>query len=205
MDDLKVSLRQLLKTPGFTFAAIAVLALGIGLNAAMFSIVHAFAFAARPFAAPERLTQVYSRDERTTGDYRAFSFQAYQEVAFRGDLFAGVLAHSLTVVGVGHEQDSRRAFAAIVSDNYFDVLRVPLIRGRGFTAEEARPGHDAPVVVVSYAYWKRTGFDPRAHWLDPPHQRTALHGGGHYPAGLYRHDVGVRPGAVLSARSVPTA
>jgi predicted permease len=159
MDDLKVSFRQLLKTPGFTLAAIAMLALGIGLNAAMFSVVYALGFAARPFVAPEQLVQIYSRDERTTDDYRAFSFQAYQEVASRRDLFAGVLAHSLTVVGVGQEQESRRALAAIVSDNYFDVLGVPLIRGRGFTAEEARPGHDAPVAVVSYAYWKRAGFD----------------------------------------------
>jgi predicted permease len=159
MDDLKVSFRQLLKTPGFTLAAILVLALGIGLNAAMFSVVYALAFAARPFTAPERLVQVYSRDERND-DYRAFSFDAYREVASRRDLFAGVLAHSLTVVGVGQEQQSRRAFSAIVSDNYFDVLGVPLLRGRGFTAEESRPGQDAPVAVVTYAYWQRTGFDP---------------------------------------------
>jgi predicted permease len=159
MDDLKVSFRQLLKTPGFTLAAILVLALGIGLNAAMFSVVYALAFAARPFTAPEQLVQVYSRDERND-DYRAFSFDAYREVASRRDLFAGVLAHSLTVVGVGQEQQSRRAFSAIVSDNYFDVLGVPLLRGRGFTAEESRPGQDAPVAVVTYAYWQRTGFDP---------------------------------------------
>ena len=161
MDDLKISFRQLLKTPGFTLAAIAVLAVGIGLNAAMFSVVYALAFAARPFAAAEQLVQVYSRDERSTDDYRSFSFQAYQEVAARQDLFSGVLAHSLTVVGVGQEKESRRAFSAIVSPNYFDVLGVALIRGRGFSAEEARPGQDVPVVVASYAFWQRTGFDPQ--------------------------------------------
>jgi putative ABC transport system permease protein len=160
MDDLKVSLRQLLKTPGFTLAAIGVLAVGIGLNAAMFSVVHAMAFAARPFAASDRLVQIYSRDERTTDDYRAFSHHVYQEVAARQDLFAGVLAHNLTVVGVGEEKESRRTFSAIVSASYFDVLGVPPIRGRGFTVDETRPGQDVPVVVASYAYWKRRGFDP---------------------------------------------
>ena len=65
MDDLKVSLRQLAKSPAFTLAAIVVLALGIGLNAAMFSAVHALTIAARPFPEPERLVQLYSRDART--------------------------------------------------------------------------------------------------------------------------------------------
>lgn len=160
MDDLRISVRQLRKTPGFTLAAVAVLALGIGLNAAMFSVVHALVFAARPFGDPDRLVQIYSRDARPAGDYRAFSFEAYREVAARRDLFAGVLAHNFTVVGIGEGDESRRTFSALVSGNYFEVLGVPLLRGRTFSAEESRPGQDVPVVVASYAHWERTGFDP---------------------------------------------
>lgn len=160
MDDLKVSLRHLLKTPGFTLAAVAVLALGIGLNAAMFSVVHALIFASRPFAEPDRIVQVYSRDKRTVDDFRAFSFPVYEELAARTDLFDGVLAFNTTIVGVGEGDQSRRAAAVVVSANYFDVLRVPLVQGRGFTMDEGRPGRDIPVVVATYAHWQRRGFDP---------------------------------------------
>lgn len=159
MDDLKVSLRQLAKSPGFTLAAIAVLALGIGLNAAMFSAVYTLTIAARPFPEPDRLAQIYTRDSRAN-DYRPFSYQVYEELAGTPGPFSGVLAHGLTIVGIGEGVESRRAFASMVSANYFDVLGVPPVRGRGFTAEEARPGQDIPVVVVTHAYWKRTGLDP---------------------------------------------
>ena len=161
MDDLKISLRQLRRSPGFTVASIAVLALGIGLNAAMFSVVHALAFAARPFAQPERLVQLYSRDVRPTGGYRAFSYALYQDLAARTDLFDGLLAHHLTIVGVGEGASVRRTLAGLVSANYFDVLGVRMLHGRGFTADEARHASDIPVAVVTHAYWQRAGFDPR--------------------------------------------
>jgi hypothetical protein len=160
MDDLRISVRQLLKTPGFTVAAIGVLALGIGLNSAMFTVVHALAFAARPFPRPEQLVQLYSRDSRTS-DYRAFSYPVYQEVA-RSDAFSGVVAFNPTIVGIGEGAESRRTFSMVVSANYFDVLGAPLFQGRGFTADESRPGQDTPVVIATYAYWKRTGSDPAA-------------------------------------------
>ena len=158
MDDFKVSLRHLLKTPGFTLAAIAVLALGIGLNATMFSVVHAMAFAARPFTEPDRLVQIYSRDTQTKRG-RALSYPVYQELADRSDLFEGLLAHNMTVVGIGEGAESRRTFSGLVSANFFAVLGVPLLQGRGFTAEEGRAGSDVPVVVATYTYWKRNGFD----------------------------------------------
>ena len=159
MGDLKLSVRHLLKTPGFTAAAILVLALGIGLNAAMFSVVYAFTLAGRAYADADRVVQLYVRDTRTTGDYRPFSYPVYQELA-RADMFSGVLAHNPTIVGIGDGMESRRALAAVVSANYFDVLGVPLLQGRTFTAQENRPGQDLPVVVASYAYWQRTGFAP---------------------------------------------
>jgi predicted permease len=160
MGDLKVSVRHLLKTPGFTLAAMVVLALGIGLNAGMFSVVYALTMAGRAFPDADRIVQLYSRDPRPSGGYRAFSYPAYQELAAHADMFSGVLAHNPTLVGVGEGVESRRSFSAVVTANYFDVLGVPLLQGRTFTAEEERPGQDIPVVVASYAYWKRTGLNP---------------------------------------------
>jgi predicted permease len=159
MDDFKVSLRHLLKTPGFTVAAIAVLALGIGLNATMFSVVHAMAFAARPFAEPDRLLQIYSRDVQTKRG-RVLSYPVYQDLAARSDLFDGLLAHNMTVVGIGEGGESRRTFSGLVSADFFDVLGVPMLQGRGFSADEARAGSNVPVAVATYTYWKRSGFDP---------------------------------------------
>ena len=65
-------------------------------------------------------------------------------------MFSGMLAHNPTIVGIGDGVESRRALAAVVSANYFDVLGVPLLRGRTFSEQEDRPGQDLPVVVVSY-------------------------------------------------------
>ncbi|HEX2861079.1 MAG TPA: ABC transporter permease, partial [Lacunisphaera sp.] len=160
LQDWKFSLRFLARTPGFTLAAITVLALGIGLNTAMFSIIHALIFRARPFPEPERVVQLYTQDKKRPDDYRAFSHTAYEALRERSDLFEGVLAHSLSMVGVGEGTESRRTFAGIVSADFFDVLRVKLLRGRGFTRAEARPGANQPVVIVSHLYWRKTGFDP---------------------------------------------
>jgi len=159
MGDVKVSLRQLLKSPGFTLAAILVLGLGIGLNATMFSLVHALAWAARPFAEPDRLVQLYSHDARND-DYRAFSHQAYEALTARQEVFQGILAHNPTIVGIGEGAESRRTFSVVVSRNYFDVLGTRLVEGRTFTAEEDKPGQDVPVVIATWNYWQRTGFDP---------------------------------------------
>ena len=159
INDLRLSARHLVKTPGFTVAAIVVLALGIGLNAAMFSLVHALAIAGRPFVDPDRLVQLYTRDTRND-DYRPFSYPAYLALAERRDLFDGVLAHSPTMVSVGDGVTSRRTFGVVVSANYFTVLGVPLVQGRPFSDEESRPGQDVPVVIATWSYWKRTNFDP---------------------------------------------
>lgn len=160
LTDLKLSLRLLAKTPGFSASAIGVLALGIGLNAAMFSVIYALAIMGRPFAEPDRLVQLYSSQVQQPDSYRAFSYPAYQQLAAPGGVFEGVLAHNPTIVGIGEGSDSRRTFAVVASRNYFNVLGVPIIRGRGFTEDESKPGQDIPVVVVTWGYWKRTGFDP---------------------------------------------
>jgi predicted permease len=135
-----------------------VLALGIGLNAWMFSLVYAIGLAGRAFAEPDRVVQLYSSTSNQPDSYRPFSYHAYQAIA-GSDAFSGVLAHNPTLVGVSEGGEARRTFGVLASQNYFDVLGVPLVRGRGFTAEESRPGQDIPVVVVTYGYWQRRGLD----------------------------------------------
>lgn len=117
MTDLKFALRQLLKAPGFTAAAVLVLALGIGLNTSMFSAIYALAFHPRPFPAPDRVVQLYSQDKKEPARFRAFSYPAYRELRERRDLFTGVLAQALAFVAVGEGAESRRGVSALVSSN----------------------------------------------------------------------------------------
>jgi predicted permease len=159
LGDVRYALRHLGKTPGFAGAAVAVLALGIGLNAGMFSLVYAIGFAGRAIADPDRVVQFYSSRTTDPDSYRAFSYPAYQQLA-AADGFSGVLAHMPALVGVGEDGASRRTFGVLVSRNYFDVLGAPVAIGRGFTEDESRPGQDVPVVVVTWAFWQRGGFDP---------------------------------------------
>jgi len=160
LQDLKFSLRLLAKTPGFTLTAIAVLALGIGVNTGIFSVVHAFVFSARPFPHAEQIQQLYTQDTKNPKKYRLFSYPTYRDLRDQTGTFSGVLAHNLAMAGIGDGADARRTFVGIVSANYFDVLGVKLIRGRAFTQAEEAPGSAAPVVIASHLYWKKHGYNP---------------------------------------------
>lgn len=158
--DLRFSLRLLAKAPGFTAAAVGVLALGIGLNTGMFTVIYGLAFNPRPFADPGRIVQVYTQDKKQPDRYRLFSYPLWRELNARRDLFDRVLGFNHTLVGVQEGAATRRAFASVITANYFDTLGIPLARGRAFTAAEERPGAAEPVVIVSHAHWRKTGFDP---------------------------------------------
>ncbi len=161
LQDLRFSLRLLAKTPGFTFTAIAVLALGIGVNSGIFSVVHAMVFSARPYPDEAQVVQLYSQDKKNPKHFRLFSYPTYRDLRDDpGETFTGILAHTLAMVGVGEGANARRTFVGMVSANYFDVLGVNLIRGRGFTREEEAPDSAASVVIASHLYWRKTGFDP---------------------------------------------
>jgi len=160
LQDLRFSLRLLGRTPGFTAAAIAVLALGIGANTAIFSLVHELVWSPRPYAHPEQVAQLYTQDKKNPKKFRMFSYPTYRDIAAQNSAFSGILAHNLTLVGVGEGETSRRTFAAIVSANYFSVLGVPLVQGRTFLPDEEKPGTNPQVVIASHVFWRKTGFDP---------------------------------------------
>jgi predicted permease len=153
--DLKFAVRQLLKAPGFTFAAVVVLALGIGANTAVFSLVYTMFFAPPAYKNPTELVQVFSQDRKNPKTYRGFSYPTYRDIREQNTVFTDTMAYNLALVGIGRAGDTRRAFAALVSSNYFSVLGVPVEQGRAFLPEEEAPGHTANVVIVSYSYWQR--------------------------------------------------
>lgn len=158
LQDLKFSFRLLTKSPGFTAAAVIVLALGIGVNTAIFSMVDELVFSARPWPDEKQVVQLYTQDEKDPNKFRMFSYPAFKEIQAHQGAFADIFAHNLTMVGVGESGAARRTFGALISANYFSTLQVPLVRGRGFSPEEERPGAAVQVMIASYNYWKRLGF-----------------------------------------------
>src|SRR5688500_8300309 len=107
LHDLRFAFRLLGKAPGFTVTAILILALGIGVNTGLFSVVYEMLFGSRGFPRPAEVVQIYSQN-RKTQDSRAFSYSAFADLRSRNEAFTGVLALSSTMVGVGETGDTRR-------------------------------------------------------------------------------------------------
>jgi predicted permease len=160
VQDFRYAIRMLVGKPGFTAAAVAVLALGIGANTAIFSLVNAFFLRPLMLGDSAALTGCYSRDAGKPDSYRAFSYPNYADVRDNNPVFASLTAHSLAMVGLSEGDSTRRMFADLVSSNFFTTLGVPLYRGRTFTAAEERPGSGVQVVIVSYPFWRKHGSDP---------------------------------------------
>jgi predicted permease len=158
--DFKFAFRQLSKAPGFTIAAATVLALGIGVNTAVFSLVNTLFFAPPSYAKPHEMVQLFSQDKKDPKKFRGFSYPTYLDIRQQNTVFSDVMGFNLAFIGLGQKGDTRRAFSAVVTSNYFSVLGVPLARGRAFLPEEEIPGHNSPVAIVSYNYWAKHDLDP---------------------------------------------
>jgi predicted permease len=160
MGDFRFAFRQLVKAPAFTIAAATVLALGIGVNTAVFSLVNTLFFAPPAYSKPHEMVQLFSQDKKDSKKFRGFSYPTYLDIRQENTVFSDVMGFNVAFVGLGQKGDTRRAFSAIVTSNYFSVLGVPLARGRAFLPEEETPGHNAQVAIVNYSYWQKHDLDP---------------------------------------------
>jgi predicted permease len=158
--DFRFGVRMLAKNPGFSAVAIVVLALGIGANSAIFSLINTMLLKPLPIARPGELAGVFVEKTTPPGGYRAFSYPNYRDLRESATVFSGLAAHSVAFVGVGDGTLTRRVFADVVSANYFETFGSPLELGRAFTPAEEEPDANLPVVIVSHAYWDREGRDP---------------------------------------------
>jgi predicted permease len=160
MNDLRFAFRQLAKSPSFTIAAVAVLALGIGVNTAIFSLVNVMVFQPPAYKRPAEIVQLFSQDKKDPKNFRAFSYPTYSDIRDQNSVFSGLLAHDDSVVGFGEKGNFRRAVVDVVSSNYFSILGVWPAYGRPFLPEEEKPGAGVRVAVVSYSYWQKHSRDP---------------------------------------------
>ncbi|MGH9330538.1 MAG: ABC transporter permease, partial [Vicinamibacterales bacterium] len=157
LHDVRYSLRILRRSPGTAAAAVISLALGIGANGAIYSWVRSILLEPLPGVARQEDIVVVANRSRS-GAWRTLSYPDYVDLRDTCRTLEGLAVDSIVTVSLGASgemQDAERLYGSLVSGNYFDVLRVGMTLGRGFTrAEEEAPGR-APVAVLSHALWQR--------------------------------------------------
>src|SRR5579863_1973120 len=158
LQDIRYGLRVLTKNPGFTFIAIVTLALGIGVNAAIFSVVYGVLLRPLPYQSGPRLVVLHQQ----SGQLPDVPFSPQEVFDYRDHnhtLDQVVEHHSMNFLLLG-ENSAERVNTAVVSANFFDVLGVRPLLGRTFVASDESKNANA-VLVLSYGYWKtRHGGDP---------------------------------------------
>jgi predicted permease len=147
------------RNPGFTAVSTLSLALGIGANTAIFSLVNTILLRPLPVARPNQLVSINLADKK--GEYRSFSYPTYRDLRDRNEVLTGLAVHKFAPMSLSHDGGSERVWGSPVSGNYFELLGVTAARGRTFTADEDRTPNANPVAVLSYACWQRRfGADP---------------------------------------------
>jgi predicted permease len=170
LQDLQYALRMLRKSPAFTAVAVLTLALGIGANTAIFSLVNAVMLKMLPVKDPGQLVVVGDPQDvhtRHMGDPEvgSFSYPLYRDISEGNSVFRGLLAssevHRLRVTGDSAGEISGNATGVLVSGNYFDVLGVNALYGRVIAPDDDSGAGAHPVVVLSYGFWKnKLGQNP---------------------------------------------
>jgi putative ABC transport system permease protein len=162
MQDLRLAIRALRSTPIVSAVAILSLALGIGANTAMFSLVNSLLLRSLPVKNPRQLVILCDASERRAGEY---TYAIWEEVRERPQLFDGVFTWSSARFNLSKGGQTEFIDGLWASGRIFDTLGVPAILGRTFSDADDRRGGgpDGPVAVISYAYWQRRyEGDPRA-------------------------------------------
>jgi predicted permease len=158
--DLRYAARRLIQRPAFAFIALLTMALGIGANSAIFSIVNAVLLRPLPVASPDQLVEIYSQEEDDSEPVTQ-AYPDYLDITEREDLFTGVIAYTADFLSLSQDGRSEMLLGEAVSGNYFDVLGIPAARGRTFIpAEDEQPGAP-PVAMISHGLWhRRFAADP---------------------------------------------
>jgi predicted permease len=196
--DLRYGLRLLLRHKGFTLVAVLSLALGIGANTAIFTLINALILKMLPVKDAQELMLLSAIGSRGT-DY-GFNYPLYEMLHRQNQSFSGVLAGSsvrqarLTVNEPGASGAVETVEQQRVSGNFFSVLGVNAVAGRAFTEADDNPTNTQPAAVISYEFWQRRfGSDPNVVGRQITLNNTALTIVGVTPPGFFGCEVGSRP------------
>jgi predicted permease len=159
IQDLRYGIRMLMKHPGFTFVAVLTLALGMGVNTALFTLVNAIALRPLPVKDPDRVVKVYRKDlgktqREVSGSLSMFSYPEYIGLRDNTRAFSGLTAYAETSLTLGGAE-AEEVKALLVTETYFSALGAETALGRVFAPEECRTAGSAPVIVLSHRFWQR--------------------------------------------------
>jgi predicted permease len=192
--DIRYALRGLQKTPAFAIAAVATLALGIGANTAIFSVVHAVLLKPLPYSQPEQLYSVEIVLPERKSQFASLppTVQSYLEWRRNNTAFEAIAALRPWECNLTGGGEPERLGGARVSGNFFSMLGVPLLRGAGFSVDEEQPGKDRVVVISDVLWRRRYGADPTLIG-----KNIDINGEGHRVAGVASPSLLVPTGSVL--------
>jgi macrolide transport system ATP-binding/permease protein len=152
-NDLRYAIKMLFKSKGLTVVAVVSLAVGIGANTVIFSVVNSLLLRPRAVSKPEQLVELYTGDLQHP--YETTSYPSYLDLRDRNDVFSGLAAYGISQFKLGGMNQVEQIWGETVSGNYFDVLGLQAYKGRTFASEENLvPGRN-PVMVISYGLWQR--------------------------------------------------
>jgi len=160
IQDLRYGVRMLLKNPGFTAVAALTLALGIGANTAIFSVVNGVLLKPLPYDQPGQLVQLWEARQpgRSNGSVSPGAFTDWKEGNTTLEALSLINGAEMNLAGEGQPETIR---GLMVSASYLQILRLQPALGRGFSPDEDRPGSDNKVVVIAHELWQRRfGADP---------------------------------------------
>ena len=161
LEDVRYGVRQMRRSPGFTAAAILTLAMGIGANTAIFSVVDSFLLRPLPVADPGQIT-VLDSPQKQGFALPLFSIPDYRDLCVQaGTVFSGMFSYLSRFDGLSVNGKAERIRASYVSGNFFSTLGIQPAQGRFILPSEGETAGADPVMVLSYNYWKgRFGGDP---------------------------------------------
>src|SRR5256885_1174413 len=153
MNDLKFAVRQFLKNPGFTVVAVLTLALGIGANTAIVSVINGVLLKPLPYEQPGQLVNIWESVPGHVGNPDAGGgFKDWKEHA---TTLEGISVLHGTDMNLTESGRPERVSGLQVSASFVEILRLRPVLGRGFSAEEDQLGHETKVVVLTHAFWNR--------------------------------------------------
>ena len=162
--DLRHTVRSLTRRPAFSIVVLLTLALGLGVNTALFSVVNSVLLTPLPYPEPDRLVRIYETVRRNAVERRSFSYPDFRDLRDATQSLAAVAAYEDVALTWSHGEGAERLLVEVVSPGYFKLVGVPLARGRGLAAEslEGDSGREeatarsqgAREVVLSYRFWQ---------------------------------------------------
>jgi MacB-like periplasmic core domain len=154
LKDIRYGIRTLLKNRGFTAVAVLALALGIGANTALFSVVNGVLLRPLAFNEPERLGQLYEENREHSYFLNSVSAPNFLDWKNQSQLFGSMAAYANAAVNVTGLDEPERVAIAVVTADFFQTLKVEPLLGRAFQPEDIKPG-GPNLVVLSYGFWQR--------------------------------------------------